>query len=51
MVKPIINMLASEISHMPLHCVWRDSGVTQKHGFDLAVHVAMRRSADSRLSK
>lgn len=40
MIKPTINMLASEISHMPLHTVWRDSGVTQKHGFDLVVHVA-----------
>ena len=40
MVKPIIKMLASEISHMPLHYVWRDSGVTDKHGFKLEVHVA-----------
>jgi ABC-type nitrate/sulfonate/bicarbonate transport system substrate-binding protein len=40
MIKPVINMLASEISHMPLHLVWRDSGVTQEHGFDLVVHVA-----------
>ena len=40
MVKPVINMLASEISHMPLHLVWRDSGVTQEHGFDLVVHAA-----------
>ena len=39
MVKPVINMLASEVSHMPLHVVWRDSGVTQEHGFDLVVHV------------
>ncbi len=40
MVKPTIKMLASEISHMPLHVVWRDAGVTQKHDFDLEVHVA-----------
>ena len=40
MVKPVVNMLASEISHMPLLFVWRDSGVTQEHGFDLVVHVA-----------
>jgi hypothetical protein len=37
MVKPQVRMLASIISHMPLHAVWRDSGVTQKHGFDLIV--------------
>ena len=36
----VVRMLASEISHMPLHYVWRDSGVTQKHGFDLIVHVS-----------
>ncbi|MCH8281700.1 MAG: ABC transporter substrate-binding protein [Chloroflexi bacterium] len=46
MVKSTINMLASEISHMPLHLVWRDSGVTQKHGFDLTVHVANADVAD-----
>ena len=40
MVKPVINMLASEISHMPLLFVWRDSEVTQEQGFDLVVHVA-----------
>ncbi len=40
MVKPVIKMLASMISHMPLHYVWRDSGITQKHGFDLVVHVS-----------
>jgi hypothetical protein len=40
MVKPNVSVLCSVISHMPLHYVWRDSGVTQKHGFDLTVHVA-----------
>ncbi len=40
MVRPTIKMLASMISHMPLHFVWRDSGVTQAHGFDLTVHVS-----------
>ena len=40
MVKPNIGMLCSDISHMPLLFVWRDSGVTQKHGFDLSVHMA-----------
>jgi hypothetical protein len=39
-VKPTINLLASEISHMPLLFVWRDSGVTEKHGFKLDVKVA-----------
>lgn len=39
-VKPTINMLASDISHMPLLLVWRDSGVTRKHGFTLNVHIA-----------
>ena len=28
------------VSHMPLHLVWRESGVTQRHGFDLVVHVS-----------
>jgi hypothetical protein len=40
MVKSNVSMLCSDISHMALHYVWRDSGVTQKHGFDLTVHVA-----------
>lgn len=40
MVQPVIRILGSEISHMPLLLVWRDSGVTQQHGFDLTVHVA-----------
>jgi len=35
-----MKMLASEISHMPLLTVWRDSGVTKKHGFDLELAVA-----------
>ncbi|OPX10773.1 hypothetical protein B1964_23265 [Gordonia sp. i37] len=33
-------MLCSDISHMALGYVWRDSGVTQKHGFDLVTHIA-----------
>jgi hypothetical protein len=37
MIKPTVTMLSSHISHMALHYVWRDSGVTQQHGFDLAV--------------
>ena len=37
MVKPSIRMLASVVSHMPLHSVWQHSGVTQRHGFELMV--------------
>ncbi|HEX6513167.1 MAG TPA: ABC transporter substrate-binding protein [Chloroflexota bacterium] len=40
MVKPNITMLCSDISHMPLLFVWRDSGVAQRHGFDLTVHIS-----------
>src|SRR5437016_4636580 len=39
-VNPSVRMLASHISHMAFLFVWRDSGVTQKHGFDLTVDVA-----------
>ena len=39
-VKPVVRMLASDISHLPLLLAWRDSGVTQRHGFDLVVDVA-----------
>ncbi len=35
-----IRMLSSAISHMPLHFTFRDSGVTQKHGFELEVDIA-----------
>ena len=38
-VKPTVRMLASHISHMAFLYVWRDSGVTQKQGFDLTVDV------------
>jgi NMT1/THI5 like len=37
MIKPVVSVLASHISHMALNFVWRDSGVTQKHGFDMAL--------------
>jgi len=36
-VNPQVRMVASHISHMALHSVWRDSGVTQQHGFELLV--------------
>src|SRR5438270_8938609 len=39
-VKPLINMLCSDISHMALLFVWQHSGVTRKHGFDLNVHIS-----------
>jgi hypothetical protein len=39
MVQPQVRMISSNISHMALHSVWRDSGVTQKHGFELIVDV------------
>ena len=35
-----IKVLSSSISHMPLHCVFRDSGVAEKHGFELEIDVA-----------
>lgn len=35
-----IKILASSISHMPLHFVFRDSGVAEKHGFELDVDIA-----------
>jgi hypothetical protein len=35
-----IKLLSSSISHMPLHFVMRDSGVTEKYGFELEVDVA-----------
>ncbi len=35
-----IRLLCSDISHMSLHFVFRDSGVSQKHGFDLEVDIA-----------
>jgi hypothetical protein len=40
MVNPQVTMLCSAISHMPLHFVWMQSGVTQKHGFELKVDMA-----------
>jgi len=39
MVRSKIRLLCSDISHMPLHYVLRDSGVTQKHGFELEVDI------------
>ena len=46
MVKPQVRLLCSHISHMALHSVWRDSGVTQKHGFELIVDSANVPMAD-----
>jgi ABC-type nitrate/sulfonate/bicarbonate transport system substrate-binding protein len=35
-----IKVLSSSVSHMPLHAVFRDSGVTERHGFELDLDVA-----------
>jgi hypothetical protein len=40
MAKPNITMLCSDVSHMPLLYVWQHSGVTQKHGFELSIHIS-----------
>ena len=40
MVKPQLKMLCSDISHMALLAVWRDSGVTEQQGFQLTVDIA-----------
>jgi hypothetical protein len=40
MVQPVIKMLASDLSHLALDYVWQESGFTQRHGFELVVHVA-----------
>ena len=40
MVQPIVRMICSDYSHMPLLTVWRDSGVTEEHGFKLEIHLA-----------
>ena len=34
-----IKILSSSISHMPLHFVLRDSGVTEKYGFELEIDI------------
>ncbi len=49
MVKPRISMLASVVSHMPLHSVWQRSGVTQRHGFDLTVDACGYPNADGEI--
>ncbi len=38
-MEPNVKILGSDISHMPLLSVWQHSGVTQRYGFDLTVHV------------
>jgi hypothetical protein len=37
-IKPVVKMLASDYSHLAFLYTWRESGVTQKHGFELKVH-------------
>ena len=34
-VRPVVKILASDFSHLAFLTVWRDSGVTRKHGFEL----------------
>src|ERR1043166_136085 len=40
MAQEKIRMLSSAVSHMPLLFTFRDSGVTEKHGFELEVDIA-----------
>jgi hypothetical protein len=42
-------MLASVVSHMPLHSVWQHSGVTQRHGFELTVDACGYPTADGQI--
>jgi NMT1/THI5 like len=34
-----VKMLGSDVSHLPLLRVWQQSGVTERYGFELTVHV------------
>ncbi len=51
MVLSKIRLLCSDISHMPLHFTFRDSGVTQKHGFELEVDIAEVKQGDRPVRK
>ncbi len=51
MVKPQVNMLCSSMSHMPLLYVWRDSGVTRPHGFELKIDITGVRIPGQRFIK
>ena len=51
MVKPQVNMLCSSMSHMPLLYVWRDSGVTRPHGFELQIDITGVRIPGQRFIK
>ncbi|HEY3303749.1 MAG TPA: ABC transporter substrate-binding protein [Candidatus Binatia bacterium] len=42
-----VRMLCSDISHMPLHTIFRHSGVTEKYGFELEVDIANLKTGDS----
>jgi hypothetical protein len=48
-LKPVVKMLASDFSHLPLLYVWRDSGVSRRHGFELVVHATKMESPDQPL--
>jgi hypothetical protein len=39
MIQPTVRVLCTAVPHLPLLFVWRDSGVTQRQGFELAVDV------------
>jgi len=49
MVKPKIRMLASVVSHMPLHTVWQHSGVAERHGFELTIDACDYPTAEGRI--
>lgn len=46
-----IRLHCSHISHMPLHFTLRDSGVAQKHGFELDVDIANFKLGDRPVRK
>lgn len=39
MVLPRVRLLVSSVSHLPLHYIFRASGVTRKYGFDLDLDI------------
>ena len=49
MLKPKIRMLASVVSHMPLHSVWQHSVVAERHGFELTIDACDYPTAEGRI--
>ena len=39
MINKRIRLLCSHVSHAPLHFAFRDSGVAQRHGFELELDI------------